>query len=46
MTEGAGPATRPAGAPLAGRALRKVYREEDGSELTILDGVDIEVRAR
>jgi lipoprotein-releasing system ATP-binding protein len=30
---------------VAGRALRKVYREDDGSELTILDGVDIEVRA-
>jgi lipoprotein-releasing system ATP-binding protein len=29
---------------LTGRALRKVYREEDGSELTILDGVDIDVR--
>jgi lipoprotein-releasing system ATP-binding protein len=29
---------------LEGRQLRKVYREEDGSELTILDGVDIEVR--
>jgi lipoprotein-releasing system ATP-binding protein len=39
----------PAGHPqrppvLQGRALRKVYREEDGSELTILDGVDIDVR--
>jgi lipoprotein-releasing system ATP-binding protein len=30
---------------LEGSALRKVYREEDGSELTILDGVEIEVRA-
>jgi lipoprotein-releasing system ATP-binding protein len=30
---------------LVGRGLSKVYREEDGSELTILDGVDIEVRA-
>jgi lipoprotein-releasing system ATP-binding protein len=30
---------------VAGRALTKVYREDDGSELTILDGVDIEVRA-
>ena len=30
---------------LEGRALRKVYREEDGSELTILDGVEIQVRA-
>ena len=29
---------------LEGRALRKVYREEDGSELTILDGVEIAVR--
>ncbi|MBR9988747.1 MAG: ABC transporter ATP-binding protein [Gemmatimonadetes bacterium] len=29
---------------LEGSALRKVYHEEDGSELTILDGVDIEVR--
>ena len=28
---------------LSGRALRKVYREEDGSELTILDGVEIDV---
>ena len=28
---------------LAGRALRKVYHEDDGSELTILEGVDIEV---
>jgi lipoprotein-releasing system ATP-binding protein len=28
---------------LAGADLRKVYREEDGSELTILDGVDIGV---
>jgi lipoprotein-releasing system ATP-binding protein len=30
---------------LEGRALRKVYREEDGSELTILDGVEIQVGA-
>ncbi|HEX6309236.1 MAG TPA: ABC transporter ATP-binding protein [Longimicrobiales bacterium] len=30
---------------LEGRSLRKVYLEEDGSELVILDGVDIEVRA-
>ena len=29
---------------LEGRNLRKVYHEEDGSELTILDGVEIEVR--
>ncbi|HUF49248.1 MAG TPA: ABC transporter ATP-binding protein [Longimicrobiales bacterium] len=29
---------------LEGRALRKVYHEEDGSELTILDGVEIDVR--
>jgi lipoprotein-releasing system ATP-binding protein len=28
---------------LEGRALGKVYREEDGSELTILAGVDIQV---
>lgn len=28
---------------LAGRGLRKVYREDDGSELTILEGVDIEI---
>ncbi|NJD10233.1 MAG: ABC transporter ATP-binding protein [Gemmatimonadetes bacterium] len=28
---------------LSGRNLRKVYREEDGSELTILDGVEIDV---
>jgi len=28
---------------LSGRSLRKVYREEDGSELTILDGVEIDV---
>lgn len=30
---------------LEGRALRKVYHEEDGSELTILDGVEIQVVA-
>jgi lipoprotein-releasing system ATP-binding protein len=30
---------------LCGEGLGKVYREEDGSELTILAGVDIEVRA-
>jgi lipoprotein-releasing system ATP-binding protein len=30
---------------LEGRALRKVYHEEDGSELTILDGVEIQVLA-
>ncbi|HSJ26496.1 MAG TPA: ABC transporter ATP-binding protein [Longimicrobiales bacterium] len=29
---------------LEGTGLAKVYREEDGSELTILDGVDIQVR--
>jgi lipoprotein-releasing system ATP-binding protein len=29
---------------LSGHALRKVYIEEDGSELTVLDGVEIEVR--
>jgi lipoprotein-releasing system ATP-binding protein len=34
----------PRGTIVAGEALRKVYHEEDGSELTILDGVDIEVR--
>jgi lipoprotein-releasing system ATP-binding protein len=28
---------------LEGRALRRVYIEEDGSELTVLDGVDISV---
>jgi lipoprotein-releasing system ATP-binding protein len=42
MSEGALPPAQPV---LAGRALRKVYREEDGSELTILDGVDIEVQS-
>lgn len=30
---------------LEGEGLGKVYREEDGSELTILDGVDIQVRS-
>jgi lipoprotein-releasing system ATP-binding protein len=30
---------------LEGSGLAKVYREDDGSELTILDGVDIEVRS-
>jgi lipoprotein-releasing system ATP-binding protein len=30
---------------LEGTGLAKVYREEDGSELTILDGVDIRVQA-
>jgi lipoprotein-releasing system ATP-binding protein len=30
---------------LAATALRKVYHEEDGSELTILDGVEIQVAA-
>jgi lipoprotein-releasing system ATP-binding protein len=30
---------------LGARGLRKVYREEDGSELTILDGVDLDVGA-
>lgn len=29
---------------LEGRALRKVYREDDGGELTILDGVDLAVK--
>jgi lipoprotein-releasing system ATP-binding protein len=29
---------------LSGHGLRKVYIEEDGSELTVLDGVEIEVR--
>jgi lipoprotein-releasing system ATP-binding protein len=33
------------GAVLSGRALRKVYRQDDGSELTILDGVEIDVAA-
>jgi lipoprotein-releasing system ATP-binding protein len=32
-----------AAAVIAGRALRKVYRQDDGSELTILDGVEIDV---
>ena len=32
-----------AGPVLSGRALRKVYRQDDGSELTILDGVEIDV---
>ncbi|MGH7447926.1 MAG: ABC transporter ATP-binding protein, partial [Longimicrobiales bacterium] len=32
-------------AVLEGQALRKVYHEEDGSELTILDGVDFHVLA-
>jgi lipoprotein-releasing system ATP-binding protein len=42
MTEaGVGAAAR----VLEAHALRKVYREEDGSELTILDGVDIAVQA-
>ena len=31
------------GAVLEGRALTKVYREEDGSELAILEGVEIRV---
>jgi len=30
---------------MAATALRKVYHEEDGSELTILDGVEIQVAA-
>jgi lipoprotein-releasing system ATP-binding protein len=30
---------------VVGRRLRKVYLEEDGSELTILDGVDLQVEA-
>jgi lipoprotein-releasing system ATP-binding protein len=42
MIEAAGGA---AARVLEGHALRKVYREEDGSELTILDGVDIAVQA-
>ncbi len=38
--------TEPAAGPvLEGRALVKRYTEEDGSELVILDGVDIEVAA-
>jgi lipoprotein-releasing system ATP-binding protein len=39
------PQPQPGEPILAGRQLRKVYREEVGSELTILDGVDIEVQA-
>ena len=30
---------------IEGSALRKVYHEEDGSELTILDGVNVQVLA-
>ncbi|CAN5850013.1 ABC transporter ATP-binding protein [soil metagenome] len=38
------PGRIPAAEPIVvGQALSKVYREEDGSELTILDGVSIEV---
>ena len=33
------------GVVLSGRTLRKVYRQDDGSELTILDGVEIDVAA-
>src|SRR5215216_6583472 len=34
------------GAPLLeGRSLRKIYLEEDGSELMILDGVDLQIEA-
>ena len=36
-------AATPAREALRATALRKVYREEDGSELTILDGVEIAV---
>jgi lipoprotein-releasing system ATP-binding protein len=42
MSEPAG-AKGGAVAVVSGRRLRKVYREEDGSELTILDGVEIDV---
>jgi lipoprotein-releasing system ATP-binding protein len=35
----------PATPVLEGRSLRKVYREQDGSDLTILDGVEIQVVA-
>jgi lipoprotein-releasing system ATP-binding protein len=38
---GTGPA--PAAAVLEATSLTRVYREEDGSELTILDGVDIRI---
>jgi lipoprotein-releasing system ATP-binding protein len=45
MTDGAdGAADAAAGVILVGEGLSKVYREEDGSELTILAGVDIAVR--
>ena len=40
MSEAAG---RPEAPVLEGRALRKVYQEEDGSELRILDGVNLQV---
>jgi lipoprotein-releasing system ATP-binding protein len=41
------PEREPAGrvVTLQGRAIGKVYREEDDSELTVLDGVEIEVAA-
>jgi lipoprotein-releasing system ATP-binding protein len=39
----AAPAASPAPAVIAAHALRKVYTEDDGSELTILDGVEVEV---
>ena len=42
----AGEAPRRAGSVvLEARGLHKRYREEDGSELTVLDGVEIEVSA-
>ncbi len=37
------PSTPPPPPVLAGVSLRKVYKEEDGGELTILDGVEIAV---
>jgi lipoprotein-releasing system ATP-binding protein len=37
------PATADRAPVLSGKGLRKVYLEEDGSELTILDGVEIDV---
>ncbi len=42
---GAGPQPARPPAVLAARGLRKRYLEEDGSELTVLDGVEIEVAA-
>lgn len=43
--DGAGGAAAPAAVPiLQATGLTKVYKEQDGSELTILDGVEIAVR--